>query len=1464
MNQNNEPTGLNAFEGLFTLPPRPPPPPPPVPPKGGNVTTEEAIELDTAGKFFDSDRDNYPLYNAPRDFYQWKARQKISNAVSPGGLASGVGNVFDHLEAFSEVLSPVTKPLIDQYLDPFQLPFNIMPGSAPAFNPLTGKTKSQNIEKYKWSENTTDAITNLFKGDIYWNDAVEQISNEFQERPLTDQLLLSIADPTQIGKAKAALVGGNTLLAGLPFAVGRTSSKLKNLAKDPKLNLRLNHWDSVMDNVPKPSPKEFFKKMRLGFEEQTTDKFAYANKVTNRLQNEWREMFGDIKMPEEMNIEMQLSLFNGLGSSVSVKITDVLNQIRKLAIDNDINSAHISEFLSIKHLEAVHDAHPNRALPAGFKSKEDFGNHLNTMADELTGPRMAAVIESARLIRNEYKRILEEFINDGMVDRELGETLMNMYPWYNPIAYSDDAAIVLSGNKSEGTKVLKYLSDKGNVENLDVLPPLEIFPQMISRLEFMLARNKVNRNFVHALEMMGEPVTEIKGKNVPVAVQKVFDDVESAWKDEKIFRHQQLDVSKINKPVIHYLGDGGKLKVFEVSPEAFRSLNMMNSLNAIDNRLFRTVSRIQGAFKTAYTSGSVSFVTRQLINDMITVAMLEKALPHRAGAAMLRVVKDMFKENPMLRDLRLAGGDVTGYHGRDWEIVLEDMMKVKEGNQSVLSIDGNNWSRLFNPINWVNNLKRIAHNLEMAPRLAVFDTNLNAGETREYAAWRARNATVDFQRSGLLLRILNGFYAFANVATQGSLLIPRALTNRRTRKAATIGVTGYGVMAALSYLQNRTDPNYYNMDFSERAKVGFMLGSNEYFTSGARIGEKKPHFAAISPLSRELAAISAPITYALEHMEQALPEALRAEGSVPPRKEDFGFVAYNAYNSMNAILGISVNSLWGGVKALVPTEPGRIIFEIAGNHDSYFDRPIVPPGYENLPEEEQFDDYTSEMAKRVGPYIPGLNPFQLDYLLKTGEFEELVLIADTLIRKFIMDEDVVADSHYQELKDLLDHVEPNEMRTARRQFLSNFPKEMQDRIITIERQEPQTFPERIPIVSKTVDGFLRRKGGELHNRGIIAAEELTNMSAEQTREVARSIGQFWGETGTAYMQDQENGLLAYIENPFPRTGVDIVSPQEFIESERVLNIMFQTKLMEFKRDFPKAAQLQDKQTWLDWQNEVFSVGKQLDDRRSVAEINAALLRAVPLFDLVDNEEITIGDNVSTKNWRKYFEYRDEVEKEIIKNFGQKGLDEAEEILTASLTTWQKIRREDFDFIRPYWDVADWILDKAEEGGASNIREEYEFYQTLEGEAAVNYLNKQVIVKDDEGNEYRDSSVLSKIVNGSIPNARKDLLTGLLFYENGKWVHIKDLSDAEKSEQLSHGFVGPAGWTEPLLRDRKIKAAEMEKKIIFWGVRENVIGYDSKTGTYNSADNGLNSAWDSNRQTIHNQQRQVSEQLNIQR
>ena len=88
--------------------------------------------------------------------------------------------------------------------------------------------------------------------------------------------------------------------------------------------------------------------------------------------------------------------------------------------------------------------------------------------------------------------------------------------------------------------------------------------------------------------------------------------------------------------------------------------------------------------------------------------------------------------------------------------------------------------------------------------------------------------------------------------------------------------------------------------------------------------------------------------------------------------------------------------------------------------------------------------------------------------------------------------------------------------------------------------------------------------------------------------------------------------------------------------------------------------------------------------------------------------------------------------------------------------------------------------------------------------------------------------------------------------------MENLSDAVISEQKSHALVGERGWVGPLLRERKINAAEMEKTIIFWGIREKIIDPN---------DFGLNAAWDYNRQAILDQQRQLfdqMEQMNIQR
>ena len=219
-----------------------------------------------------------------------------------------------------------------------------------------------------------------------------------------------------------------------------------------------------------------------------------------------------------------------------------------------ISRVKVDYFLKYKDLHAKHIAHPDRALPPGINSIDDFQRKIDVLSRELGDEGFAKVIRAGMVIRDEYKRLLDELVGEGMVEKDLAEKLTKMYPWYNPIQYADDMAEVatgLRGTTASGRKALRYLSEKGNVEGLEQLPATDVFLTQLSRLEFMLARNRANRAFVNALDMLGEPVEVLKGKNVPVAVKKSFDDVESAWTEEKIFRTQQVDLSKISKPVIN-------------------------------------------------------------------------------------------------------------------------------------------------------------------------------------------------------------------------------------------------------------------------------------------------------------------------------------------------------------------------------------------------------------------------------------------------------------------------------------------------------------------------------------------------------------------------------------------------------------------------------------------------------------------------------------------------------------------------------------------------------------------------------------------------------------------------------------------------------------------------------------------------------------------------------------------------
>jgi len=130
-------------------------------------------------------------------------------------------------------------------------------------------------------------------------------------------------------------------------------------------------------------------------------------------------------------------------------------------------------------------------------------------------------------------------------------------------------------------------------------------------------------------------------------------------------------------------------------------------------------------------------------------------------------------------------------------------------------------------------------------------------------------------------------------------------------------------------------------------------------------------------------------------------------------------------------------------------------FELMANYDSFRDQPIVSRSLETLPQSEQYDDRTSQLARLIGRHAPNLpfglsSPMKLDWFLRAvspGPGEAVLGAADAVIR-----------ATGQELPDVTRDV----------------PRGARD----------------VPLVGSVGGRFLRTVGSERQNRAYELADEI--------------------------------------------------------------------------------------------------------------------------------------------------------------------------------------------------------------------------------------------------------------------------------------------------------------------------------------------------------------------------------------
>lgn len=733
--------------------------------------------------------------------------------------------------------------------------------------------------------------------------------------------------------------------------------------------------------------------VRRWLEEKVTDSQTRINAATRRVKNDWRKKFGE-DLPEGLNAEMHRTLLAGASSAGTDRAVGIIKNSWK-ALGTNIDRKFLDAYLILRHQKDILNMHPERKLPAGITRATDLDAALDDMATTLGNQSFSRVEDAARVMRDGYRQALDLDVIDGLVSKELADTLKKTYPWYNPVAYQKTIGEYIEGagrRPSVSRSGLRRLSETGSEEAL-VRPTDAIFQSFALR-ETLRFRNRAANATVDMLQYDPKTIIRKLGPDDTVASGK----------------------STISRMV------SSNREIWEVPEWVARADAMLahSTLSSVEK-----VARVfQAPFRAGFVTYNPAFMATQGFFDAATVAFTHHILPTRVAVKFAQNLKAIFKEDATLSSMMRAGGDVMNWWGRQ---PASEATNVLRKGQIAVRTEGD-WKR-FMAQPW-ELVRDIGHALEMAPRRAVFEKVLNKGSSAAEAAFQARRATVDFSRAGQAVRFANSFYLFLNPAVQGTLLPIRAVRDLPKARVSLLGIQGVNMSA---YMWNRQFEEY--KDIPDQDKYGgliVMLPSHEI---DPKTGKTVPHYFKLIPNLREFGALFAPSAYIMEQLD----------GKDPA--------------SFTQVMSAIVPQVVPGVDILenpMPTELGRFFNELVLNKDTFLDRPIVPPEFEGRPTSEQFDVNTSEVAQRVGQWLQ-VSPFKIDHLLRQGIGFDIITGIDAALRHD-QGEDPEIEAIAQYLKSLGELYPADQVRLIRNQTLSDLPVEKRELVIEAEKRRDPSIP----------------------------------------------------------------------------------------------------------------------------------------------------------------------------------------------------------------------------------------------------------------------------------------------------------------------------------------------------------------------------------------------------------------------
>ena len=531
---------------------------------------------------------------------------------------------------------------------------------------------------------------------------------------------------------------------------------------------------------------------------------------------------------------------------------------------------------------------------------------------------------------------LKQLLDAGVITKEVYQAALKANKDFVPFFrdFLEDAG---SGNFSKNVRnPLKFF--KGSKRQ--IVDPFESIYNNISTYITIARRNEANISFIEMIEKGRKidpnffPEVQISKKRTKETkisekeLESIVDNPKSLKPEVRdgfsVFR-KESGILKNSEIVVYR---NGKREVWEVGESFARPTKVF------DKTVFQSIANVlslPSRTLRAGATGAAEFMYNNVSRDAFTSAILSKGYypPY---------LQTIMGAGLMIKPIRTKLG---------LDPVFQKYVKSGALQNSLVTFDRTYFDRSIKeyftktkPINYIKNFPEFFRiYLEFSEGInrsgnftLALNRNLKKGLPPEIAlrkaAFETRENPIDYRRMGAKIFALNQISAFFNARIQG---LNQTIKAFKERPVQTYAKTFMFVQlpSILLWMANHDDPDYQSLPQWRKDLFWHIKVNGTYYPI---------------PKPFEIGLIF---------------------GTGTER-----FLDYYYDNDPKAIEkfkdAIAVQTL----KGLIPfPDIAKPWFEAKNNRNFFFDRPIIPPGLENVPSEYQFTDYTSETTKLIASLI---------------------------------------------------------------------------------------------------------------------------------------------------------------------------------------------------------------------------------------------------------------------------------------------------------------------------------------------------------------------------------------------------------------------------------------------------------------------------------------------------------------